>query len=136
MRNLIRTLGLLALTLLTACLPSSCGATASRAADGTTNNAALPAFSMDLVNGVCAKTPDGKYTASYNPLTKAFTLKAAVMGNVVKDLAYDSGTKTWRADLPDGSAAVYGVKGLIIEPPLPVPPRTGKEVRPAGSPSP
>jgi len=76
-------------------------------------------ISLDPQAGLCAVSQDGRYAACWNPLTKSYTLKARLSGNIVADLRYDSATKTWRAGLPGGSTAVYGAAGLVIEPPLP-----------------
>lgn len=78
-------------------------------------------LTIDPIAGICARSADGKYAACYNPLTKGYTLKATVPGGLVKELAYDSATKTWRGTLPDGSTAVYGQHGLTFEPALPTP---------------
>lgn len=76
-------------------------------------------FTLDLQRGLCVVSKDGKYTACWNPLTKGVTLKARVPGGIVRDLAYDSATRTYRADLPDGTTAIYGKDGLTFEAPLP-----------------
>lgn len=83
-------------------------------------DAGRPTVTIDPQYGVCVVSADGAYAACYNPATKGYTLKATVPGGVVKNLVYDSATKSYRGALPDGSTAVYKDGKLTFEPALPL----------------
>lgn len=74
--------------------------------------------SLEPGAGICVTSPDGKYAVCVNPLTKpiSYTLRAGAKGYAME---WHSQTDTWRATLPDGSAAIYNGERLSFEAPLP-----------------
>ena len=118
---------LTALLLLAVCtlFMSACNAFASAAGPPDPDGKKKPVLTFDLTDGVCAQTPDGNYRACFNPLTKAYTVKASAPWARGYALTYDSATKSYRGTMPDGTTAVYKPgSGLTVEPPLP---QSGKD---------
>lgn len=74
--------------------------------------------SLEPGAGICVTSQDGKYAVCVNPLTKpiSYTLKAGAKGYAME---WHSQTGTYRATLPDGSAAIYNGQRLSFEAPLP-----------------
>jgi hypothetical protein len=76
-------------------------------------------LTFDPAAGICATSADGRYAVCYNPASNGYTLKAP--GLAVRALTWDKTTRTWRADLPDGTSIIYTPgRPVTIEPPLPV----------------
>lgn len=77
------------------------------------------ALSLDPMNGVCWKSPDGKQTICVNPITRTATFRSVVMGYPVQ-LRYDQRSGEYRGTMPDGTVIVYGDDKVRFEPGLPV----------------
>lgn len=111
----------LALALVAVCF-CSLSTSACAAAASDTGQKKAPALSFNLTDGACIESADGEYAVCWNPLFETYTLRATA-GGLSYRLAHDQRTNTWRATLPDGSAAVYANGKLAVEPPLPPPPK-------------
>lgn len=84
-------------------------------------NTGQPKVSVDLVDGACVKSDDGRHAVCYNPLTHVLTVKALESNSLLTELRYDAESKEWRGTAPDGTTAIYANGKLRIEPPLPLP---------------